>query len=83
MASTTPTRPGIPSDDELDAILNDDFTNGIVDGKNVFDASDIRPQTQPKTQQKNSGDANLGIDEEIKIVKQRRPIPKLDDNRSV
>ena len=78
MASTTTAGPAIPSDDELDDILN-----GIVEGKNVFDASDIRPQTQPQTQQKKSGDADLGVDEEIKIVKQRRPIPKLDDNRSV
>ncbi|KAF2653255.1 Swi3-domain-containing protein [Lophiostoma macrostomum CBS 122681] len=76
MASVTHARPAVPADDELDDILN-----GIVDGENVFDASQIRPQTQPQAQQKKSSDTNLGIDEEIKIVKQRRPIPKLDDNR--
>ena len=75
MASIIPARSDIPADDELDDILN-----GIVDGKDVFDTSDIQARAQPPAHQKSANDSNLGL-EEIKIVKQRRPIPKLDDNR--
>ncbi|KAJ4305046.1 chromosome segregation in meiosis- protein [Kalmusia sp. IMI 367209] len=67
----------IPSDDELDAILN-----GTLNGQDIFDTSNIQAQVQPSRPQKPAGDdAGLGIDEEIKVVKKRQPIPKLDEIR--
>ncbi|KAH7139271.1 chromosome segregation in meiosis protein 3 [Dendryphion nanum] len=74
MALANPThQDNIPSDDELDDILN-----GIIDGKDVFDTSE-QPQTSSEKPVGVKDDA-LGLDEEIKIVKKRQPIPKLDDN---
>ena len=77
MAAASPPNDDIPGDDELDAILN-----GTLNGQDIFDVSNIEPQTLPSRPQKSAGDdAGLGIDEEIKVVKKRQPIPKLDDNR--
>lgn len=77
MATASPPNNGIPDDDELDAILN-----GTLDGRDIFDTSNIEAQIQNSRPQKQSeGDAGLGIDEEIKIVKKRQPIPKLDEDR--
>jgi hypothetical protein len=79
MASAKSAIRDIPSDDELDDILN-----GIVDGEDVFDTSNIQPrQEQDKQQNPDTATAGLGIDEEIKIIKKRQPIPKLDENRSI
>ncbi|KAF2687447.1 hypothetical protein K458DRAFT_415704 [Lentithecium fluviatile CBS 122367] len=77
MAPADPPTRDIPSDDELDAILN-----GTLDGQDIFDTSNFQTPTQAPQPQKPAGDdAGLGIDEEIKIVKKRQPIPKLDENR--
>ncbi|KAF2178873.1 Swi3-domain-containing protein [Zopfia rhizophila CBS 207.26] len=77
MAPANPATNNIPSDDDLDDILN-----GIVDGEDVFDTSNIQPRQESEKQQKTAtANAALGIDEEIKIVKKRQPIPKLDENR--
>lgn len=77
MATGSPRREDIPNDDELDAILN-----GTLDGEDIFDTSNIGTQAQPSRPQRPPGDgAGLGIDEEIKVVKKRQPILKLDENR--
>lgn len=65
-------RTHIPSDDELDDILN-----GIVDGQDAFDTSE-KPQAD-KGKKAGGKDDTLGLDEEIKVVKKRQPIPKLDE----
>ncbi|ORY02929.1 replication fork protection component Swi3-domain-containing protein [Clohesyomyces aquaticus] len=66
-----------PTEDELDDLLN-----GIEDGQDLFDTSNIRPRQEAEIGQKPATtDAGLGIDEEIKIVKKRQPVPKLDENR--
>lgn len=62
----------VPSDDELDDILN-----GIVDGQDVFDTTD-KSQVE-KSKKSGAKDDTLGLDEEIKVVKKRQPIPKLDE----
>jgi replication fork protection complex subunit Csm3/Swi3 len=76
MAPTRPDARNIPSDDELDDILN-----GIIEGRDVSSTND--EQTQANFASKKFGTAGdgLGIDEEIIITKKRIPIPKLDDNR--
>lgn len=76
-AAAGPSTNGIPDDDELDAILN-----GTFNGQDIFDVSNLEPETQPSRPSKPAADdSGLGIDEEIKVVKKRVPIPKLDDNR--
>jgi replication fork protection complex subunit Csm3/Swi3 len=76
-AAASPSTNDIPDDDELEAILN-----GTLNGQDIFDVSNIEPQTSPSRLLKQSGDnSGLGIDEEIKVVKKRQPIPKLDDER--
>ncbi|KAF2033659.1 chromosome segregation in meiosis protein 3 [Setomelanomma holmii] len=66
----------VPSDDELDAILN-----GIAEGRDNTPSYDN--QTQSKSAAKTSGITGdgLGLDEEIVVTKKRIPIPKLDDHR--
>jgi replication fork protection complex subunit Csm3/Swi3 len=79
MAPAAPTTHSAPSDDELDYILNE-----VIDGRDTFDTSNIQPQTETQDSRRPAGtntDANLGIDEEIKIEKKRQPIPKLDVER--
>ena len=76
MAPLSPTTHNITDNDELDDILN-----GIVEGRDIPDASNA--QTQPlSTGTKNGNRAEaLGVDEEIIISKKRAPAPKLDDHR--
>ncbi|KAJ4349709.1 chromosome segregation in meiosis- protein [Didymosphaeria variabile] len=77
MAAASPPNNDIPDDDELDAILN-----GTLNGQDIFDVSNTELQTLPLARQRPAEeDSGLGIDEEIKVVKKRQPIPKLDDNR--
>ncbi|KAF1959865.1 Swi3-domain-containing protein [Byssothecium circinans] len=66
----------IPSDDELDEILN-----GTKDGQDIFDTNNIeaRAPSQQLQNQKVTGVDMLGLDEEIKVTKKRQPIPKLDE----
>lgn len=73
MANDSPTRSVTDADELL---------NGTRDGNDIFDTSNIVAQSQNSRLQ-NAGEegARLDIDEEIKIVKKRQPIPKLDDNR--
>ncbi|KAF2000090.1 Swi3-domain-containing protein [Amniculicola lignicola CBS 123094] len=74
MASTKAAARDVPSDD--DDVFGDD---------DIFDASKIvaqEPQAPQRQQDSASTNANtaLGLDE-IKVVRQRRPNPKLDENR--
>src|SRR3954468_15170522 len=57
MAPTSPTPRNEPTEDELDSILN-----GIIDGENVFDTSNIQPDSAPSEQRKAQAmDSGLGI----------------------
>jgi replication fork protection complex subunit Csm3/Swi3 len=76
MASADSPTNDIPPEDELDAILN-----GTLDGQDIFDTTNIQAQVQTSNSRKPTADSGLGIDEEIKIVKKRQPIPKLDEDR--
>ena len=63
--------------------INDPF-NYDVDEEDVFrpfDTSLEAPATTKPTS--TQGKADLGLDEEIKTIKKRVPIPKLDENRLV
>lgn len=78
MTSKNPQSRPLPTDDELDDILN-----GIVEGRDASDNDDI---AQSGTDHKASGTLGtggdgLGIDEEIVVTKKRIPIPKLDEQR--
>ena len=77
MAPADPPTRDIPSDDELDAILN-----GTLGGQDIFDTTNVQAQERTsKPQKQGANDAGLGIDEEIKVVKKRQPIPKLNEDR--
>ncbi|KAF1978484.1 Swi3-domain-containing protein [Bimuria novae-zelandiae CBS 107.79] len=77
MATASPQRDDIPADDELDAILN-----GTLDIDELFNIDNTETEVPSSRPLKPPGDdGGLGIDEEIKVVKKRHPIPKLDDNR--
>ncbi|CAO2647963.1 Nn.00g088850.m01.CDS01 [Neocucurbitaria sp. VM-36] len=76
MAPTSPQSREIPSDDELDNILN-----GIVEGRDIPLSNDSSAQTDRQNNRKADVTGALGIDEEIIITKKRVPIPKLDDQR--
>ena len=73
MATRSPQRYTTPDNDEL--------LNGTVNGEDIFDVTNILAPTQPSRPQITTGDDAVGIDEEIKVVKKRTPVPKLDDNR--
>ena len=62
-------------DDELDEILA-----GTKDGQDIFDTDNINTGASLKTlkAKKSPGEDILGLDEEVKVTKQRQPIPKLD-----
>jgi replication fork protection complex subunit Csm3/Swi3 len=76
MAPVSPHARNIPTDDELDDILN-----GIVEGRDIATTNDTHTQSDYATKGSGTGGDGLGIDEEIIITKKRIPIPKLDDNR--
>lgn len=77
MATANAQHDGILNDDELDAIIN-----GALNGEDTFNTSNLETPVQDSRFQRPAGnDAGLGIDEEIKIVKTRKPIPKLDEHR--
>ena len=76
MAPISPQSRNIPSDDELDDILN-----GIVEGRDVPPTNDSPTQTDRLNNKTSDVTGALGIDEEIVITKKRVPIPKLDDQR--
>lgn len=73
MAMRSPQRSTITNKDEL--------LNGTLNGEDIFDITNTVAQTQPLQPQNATENDAVGIDEEIKVVKKRTPIPKLDDNR--
>ena len=63
--------------DELDDLFNYD-----VDPDDPFRPSDTTLQTAAASKQpQDAPKADLGIDEEIKPIRRRTPIPKLDQDR--
>lgn len=83
MATATTNRPAAAPVDELDEILNYDVDDDVfcdVDTNMNVPAQGASAAKQ--SAQKDNG-AGLGIDEEIKVVKTRKPIPKLDEDRFV
>jgi hypothetical protein len=75
VSASSPSR-DVPSGDELDAILNG------IDDEDLFDTSNIQPQIPTQATRK-TGDVDIGIDEEVKVAKARKPVPKLDEDRFV
>ncbi len=68
-------------DDDNDSLY--DYNPNIDEIFREIDTStkiDINDTSKPKKDSKDSGTA-LGLDEEIKITKKRKPIAKLDDRR--
>lgn len=72
--------PPLPADD-LDDLFDYDVGDVFRDVDTNMDAT-TRAKTVTNGDVKENG-AGLGIDEEIKVVKKRAPVPKLDENRSV
>lgn len=68
-----------PADD------SDDLFDYNVDMQDIFrDANvsmDVPNREQPAHAKPRDKDLGLGLDEEIKVVKKRQPVPKLDDTR--
>lgn len=72
--------PPVPADD-LDDLFDYDIGDVFRDVDTNMDAP-AREKPAVNVDGKENG-VRLGIDEEIKVVKKRAPIPKLDENRSV
>ena len=79
MPAATTTSTAQPAD-ELDDLFNYDVDDDVfADYQHNMDA----PLTDNKTSSAAPKVADLGIDEEIQVVKKRKPIAKLDENRFV
>jgi replication fork protection complex subunit Csm3/Swi3 len=76
MAAKSANARPLPTDDELDAILN-----GIEEDRDIPSTSDNQARSNVASKSSGTAGDGLGIDEEIVITKKRIPIPKLDDNR--
>ena len=72
--------PPVPADD-LDDLFDYDIGDVFRDVDTNMNAP-AREKPAVNADGKDIG-ARLGIDEEIKVVKRRAPIPKLDENRSI
>lgn len=63
----------------------DDLLDYSVNMQDIFRDVDVRmdiPNDQQASPSKSKDDSlGLGIDEEIKVIKKRQPVPKLDENR--
>ena len=63
---------------------DDDWSKDI---DNSLQVRDDKPTLSPRAQKRKASDDKendiLGLDEEVKITKKRKPIAKLDDARSV
>ena len=83
MVTATTNRPAAAPADELHEILNYDVDDDVfrdVDTNMNVPTKGASASNQPA--RKDNG-AGLGIDEEIKVVQTRKPIPKLDEHRFV
>jgi replication fork protection complex subunit Csm3/Swi3 len=84
-------RPGGPPPaerDELDEIFNydtniDHILDGMDNGDNNSDSNNNYSNASRADGMRSGPAQALGIDEEIKITKQRKPIAKLDETRRV
>jgi replication fork protection complex subunit Csm3/Swi3 len=81
MASRSSTQSIPPDGDELDDLFNYD---AVMD--NAFNSLDANKTVTARQESSNHLNVNgekegLGIDEEIKIVKKRQPVAKLDEPR--
>ena len=81
MASVTAQQHTAPPADELDEIFNYD-----VDVDDVFRDVDTNMRTTTRNNDENQAGDNtnsdtLGIAEQVKPIKKRAPIPKLDEDR--
>lgn len=69
-----------PPPDDLDDLFNYDVDDDVfADLQPNMDAPPIAAKSSSTAPQV----ADLGIDEEIQVVKKRKPIAKLDENRCV
>lgn len=69
-----------PSIDEADDLFDYDIDmqEAFRDANVAMSVSNLEPTGLSKSK---NVDLGLGIDEEIKVTKKRRPVPKLDENR--
>lgn len=82
-AAQQPARPGnlaAPPHDDLDDLFNYDADLGDVFGE-VDTNMDVPVTKTSSSKAAKENSTNLGIDEEIKITKKRRPVVKLDEER--
>ncbi len=73
--------PPVPAADDLDDLFNYDVGDAFRDVDTNIDVS--APQEPASGARGKENVADLGIDEEIKVIKKRAPVPKLDENRSI
>ena len=83
MAETTTNRPAAAPADELDEILNYDADDDVFRDVDTNMNVPARETSAANVSAQKDNGAGLGIDEEIKVVKTRKPIPKLDEDRFV
>jgi replication fork protection complex subunit Csm3/Swi3 len=76
-ASRAPASPSFDDNDDLFNSADIDEIFREVDTSTKIDIHDTKPS---KNDSKDLG-ATLGIDEEVKVTKKRKPIAKLDDAR--
>ena len=84
MAAATAHRPAAPLADDLDDLF--DYDVNVDDVFRDVDTNIHAPvrENTAVSRPKDSATGNtLGIDEEIKVVKKRVPVPKLDEGRYV
>lgn len=75
-----PRAPASPSFDGNDDLFNSADIDEIFREVDTSTKIDIHAANPSKNDSKDSG-ATLGIDEEVKVSKKRKPIAKLDDAR--
>ena len=75
-----PRAPASPSFDDNDDLFNSADIDEIFQEVDTSTKIDIHATNPSKIDSKASG-ATLGIDEEVKVTKKRKPIAKLDDAR--
>ena len=69
-----------PTNDDLDNVFNYDIDNDLF--KDVDTNMDVAPkQNTILRKEKDILSGGLGLDEEIKIRKKRKPVAKLDEDR--
>lgn len=83
MAPVDPSIHEIPSDHEIDEILRASQNGGSPSSADAAQRLVQEPVQQSRNQNATGNNDELGVEEEIKVERKRRPIPKLDVSRMV